>query len=108
MDPQLKAQLRQRIYVATLVSRDAAGDPTYGAPALVMCRCEDDQEESDSTAGEELVTRKRIVTESAIHKTDRIWLPGDDRTDATLGRTPMKVQELPAENGTIDHYETIV
>jgi hypothetical protein len=108
MDPQLKAQLNQTLWVATLAFRDEAGDPTFNAAAAVLCRCEPDEEESESAAGEERVTRYRIVTEGPINKTDRVWLPGDDHTVDAMGRTPMKVQPCFDERGALDHCETIV
>lgn len=108
MDPQLKAQCRQRIYVARLSSRDSFGDPTYAAPQPIMCRCEDDQETANGPDETELKTKKRIVTEEQVLTTDRIWLPGDLPTDDSKARSPVSVQELPDELGAIDHYETIV
>lgn len=108
MDPQLKAQCRQTIYVATEAARSSFGDPSFNAAAAVRCRCEPDDEASKVTDGEQRITRYRIVTESKINTSDRVWLPGDDQTNATLGRTPLKVQECPGETGAIDHYETTV
>jgi len=108
VDAQLKQQCRQTIYVATLTSVNTFGDGVYGSPAAVLCRCEPDQESADTAVGEELVTRYRIVTEAAINKTDRIWLPGDSQADATLARAVRKVQPCPGETGVIDHYESIV
>lgn len=108
MDPQLKAQCRQTIYVAKLASRDGFGDPTYGTPAAVLCRCELDEESSEAPDGQVLNTRHRIVTETEILKTDRVWLPGDSQADSTLARAVLKVQPCPGEDGTIDHYEATV
>jgi hypothetical protein len=108
MDPQLKAQLRQVIHVASLTSVSAAGDPSFGAAVAVNARVEDDVSNKYGSDEVERESRKRIVTESAIRLTDRVWMPGDSETDATLGRTPMSVQELPDELGVIDHYETVL
>lgn len=94
--------------MATLASRDGYGDPSFNAPAAVLCRCEPDDATTEQPEGQELVTRYRIVTEAAILKTDRIWLPGDDQTDPKLGRQVMKVQPCPGEDGVVDHWETVV
>jgi len=112
MDPQLKAQCRQRIYVARRTAVDAAGDPAFGSVTAIWARVEDDQSNTyaskDSGQGIELQTRKRVMTEEQILVTDRVWLPGTSTTDAGAGRTPLEVKELPDETGAIDHYETIV
>lgn len=109
MDAQLKAQCQQIIHVATQSTRNSFGDPSFGAATAVQARVEDDQQEyGDSPDGERRRTRKRIVTESRINMSDRIWLPGDSPADPSLGRSPYQVQELPDERGGIDHYETVV
>jgi len=108
VDPQLRKTCRQRIWVAQLSAVDSFGDPSFGSPQPFMARVEDDQETEDRPEGEERLSRKRIVTEEQIRITDRVWLPGDSPTEATLARTPRSVQELPDERGVIDHYETIV
>lgn len=108
MDPQLYETCRQIIYVAPLASVSASGDPAYGPAVQMRARVEDDQENADNAAGTQTVTRKRIMTADRINKTDRVWLPGDAPSNNSLGRTPMKVQELPDENGVVDHWETIL
>lgn len=108
MDPQLKAQLRQVINVAPLTGVDAYGDQSFGAAVAVNARVEDDVSTKYGSDEVEQESRKRIVTESAIRLTDRVWMPGDSAADATIARTPMSVQELPDELGVIDHYETVI
>lgn len=108
MDAQLLAQLRQTINVATLVSANALGDPTYSAPTAVACRLEDEQRDEDNPDREQTVSRKRIITAVQINRTDRIWLPGDSTSDTSLARKPEQVQMLPDEFGNADHWETIV
>jgi len=109
MDPQLKATCRQTIYVARASTTNGFGDVSYGTPVPMQARVEDDVEDSDvGSEGVERRTRKRIMTEGRILTTDRVWLPGDSPATASLGRQPLKVQELPDELGVIDHYETLV
>jgi hypothetical protein len=108
MDPQLRKTLQQIINVATVSSVDAFGQATYGTPVAMQCRLEDMTDDGDNPDREQITTRKRIVVEQQVNKTDRVWLPGDSPTDATLGRQPYQVQSVPDELGRIDHYELIV
>jgi hypothetical protein len=113
VDPQLKAQLNQTISVASLSSIDSYGKITYGSPAEVAARVElvdgsDVRSYFGGAPGGEYETRHVIITEDAIADTDHIWLPGDDDTNAALARRPLEVFAVPAENGAISHYETIL
>lgn len=108
MDPQLKLQLRQTIYVATAASRNNFGDPAYGTPTAVLARVETDTQEMETPDAEKRQTRWVIITESQINMSDRIWLPGVDQTQGSLGREPRQVDELFDEFGNVDHYETTV
>lgn len=114
MDPQLRAQLAETIYVASPSTVDTYGQIAYGAPVAVKARVEFKRSvESggrggvlEAREGEQAGTSTFVITESAITITDRIWLPGDDQTDATLARRPLAVLRLPNERGAVDHYET--
>ena len=107
MDAQLKKQLAQTIYIASPASVDAFGQITYDPPVAIPARVETGRDTKDEGAdGEELASRMLIITEAAITIMDRVWLPGDDQTDATLARRPLSVLALPDEKGAIDHYET--
>lgn len=108
MDPQLKAQCQQTIYVAQFSARDSFGDQTFGAPVAMLARVEAETQESDSPDGESRQSRFRVVTELEVRASDRVWLPGDDPTDGTLGREPMEIQGVPDERGNTDHYELLV
>lgn len=108
MKPALKKLLRQSISVATLSSRNAAGDPTYGTPATVSAWVERENKVIHSSVGEERVTTHIIITEDAITETDRIWLPGDSSADATLARRPAIVDAILDELTQVTHYETRV
>jgi hypothetical protein len=113
LDPQLRAQLAQTIYVASASTVDNYGQVTYGTPAAVKARVENlssiDGGQGGaigSTDGEERASSMLIITETAIALSDRIWLPGDNQADPTLARRPISVLVLPDERGAIDHYET--
>lgn len=106
MDPQLRTQLAETIYVASPSTVDTYGQIAYGAPVAVKARVEYRPKVGSNTDGEERESDTFVITESAITITDRIWLPGDDQTDATLARRPLAVLRLPDERGAVDHYET--
>jgi len=114
MDAQLKKQLAQTIYIASPASVDAFGQITYDPPVAIPARVENDSSVKAGASGgaievedgEEKSTKMLIITEAAITIMDRVWLPGEDETDATLARRPLSVLALPDEKGAIDHYET--
>ena len=107
LDPQLRAQLAQTIYVASASTVDNYGQATYGTPAAVKARVENlSSTRDDGADGEERASSMLIITETAIALSDRIWLPGDNQADPTLARRPISVLVLPDERGAIDHYET--
>lgn len=81
MDPQIKAQLRQTINVATLSSVSASGAPTYATPTAVSARVGTSTEEADGPDGRERVTRHELVTENEIAVTSVVWLPADASAD---------------------------
>lgn len=106
LDPQLKKQLAQTIYVASASSVDSYGQASYGAPVAVKARVENDSSIKDDADGEERASSMLIITEDAIALSDRVWLPGDNQADATLARRPISVLVLPDERGNVDHCET--
>lgn len=114
MDAQLRSQLAQTIYVASASTVDNYGQVTYGSPAAVKARVEDERAVSSGSRGgvlevedgEERGSSVLIITETAIALSDRIWLPGDNQADPTLARRPVSVLVLPDARGAIDHYET--
>lgn len=105
MDPTLRKQLRQTIYVATFTSVDGGNTPTYGTPAAVSARVVPTNGISTNAEGEEVVTTHQIVTAVEIKASDRIWLPGDATTTANA-RQPVSVTKGVDEFGNNDHWET--
>jgi len=106
VDPQLKAQLRETISVAAATGVDAAGDPSYAAPATRSARVVNVTETHERGDGTLLKTTIAIVTETAVSMTDRIWLPGDSSADATLARVPRFIEKAIDEFGSLDFYRT--
>jgi chitodextrinase len=106
MDPQLKAQLAETIYVATASGVDQAGDPSYNAPATRAARVVNVRDTVERKDGTILETTVAIITEAEIKLTDRVWLPGVDQTDATKARRPRYVEKAITERGALDFYRT--
>lgn len=105
IDPQIKAQLAQTIYVATAASApDSAGDPTWAAAASRAARVENKR----TMNGEELFSDTLIIVENSIGPSDRIWLPGIDQTDNTLARAPKAIYTRVDELGATSHFEVLV
>jgi len=91
-----------------MASVSAYGDRTFGTPVAMVAKVEDMNSVSTSPEGEEIRTTHSIFTEDQIEYSDRIWLPGDLQTDATLARKPINVAELRDYLGAVTHYETTV
>lgn len=109
MDSQLRAQLRQTIYVAAPASANAFGDLSHGTPSAMSARIEfDDREMTDATTGEVLRTDTRIITAGEIKLESMIWLPGSNPSTHSEGRRPARVLCFVDERGEVDHYETFL
>ena len=106
MDPQLKSQLRETIYVSTQASVDAAGDPSYNAPASRSARVVNKRETIERPDGTILKTDVAIITEAEIGLHTRVWLPGVDQSNATLARVPRFSERAITEHGAIDFFRT--
>lgn len=106
MDPQLRAQLAETIYVAAPSTVDNYGQTTYATPVAVKARVEHLVSTESAQTGEESASSMLIITEGEIKPESRVWLPGDNQADATLARRPLSVLRLPDERGNVDHYET--
>lgn len=106
MDPQLRAQLAETIYVAAPSTVDNYGQTTYSTPVAVKARVEYLVSTESAQTGEESASSMLIITEGEIKPESRVWLPGDNQADATLARRPLSVLRLPDERGNVDHYET--
>tara|TARA_Y100001938_G_scaffold138943_1_gene205139 strand:- start:136 stop:462 length:327 start_codon:yes stop_codon:yes gene_type:complete len=106
MDPQLKSQLRETIYVATASSVDAAGDATFAAAASRLARVVNVSDTIEQADGTKLKTTVAIITEAEIPMNARVWLPGVDQTDNSLSRVPRFVERAVDERGNLDFFRT--
>lgn len=108
MDPILKKQLQQTIYVSTLTSRNAAGTGTWGVPASRAAKVQKETRQIRLLSGEEVTTSHLIFVEDEIAADSRIWLPGDDSNDATKARRVYEVEPIIDVKGNTAHYEISV
>lgn len=106
----LAAMLDQTIYLASVAGRTASGQPTWGAPAAVAARVESSTRQIQGPDGTAVQTAHCIFinTTRPPVRGDRLWMPGDARTDA-LARLVRHVDTLPARAGSgASHYEVYV
>jgi hypothetical protein len=106
MDPQLRAQLAETIYVSTQTTVDAAGDASYAAPASRAARVVNKLLTVERADGTLLKSDCAIITEAEIGLNTRVWLPGVDQANATLARVPRFSERAITERGAIDFFRT--
>mgnify|MGYP001437982469 CR=1 FL=1 len=99
MDPQLRAQLRQTIYLSQVIGRDDFNQPVYGSPQPVACRISDLQKSIEDVAGNQVVAFAEIVVDVPVNLEDRIWLPGDNPEDPNAAKSPKNRHNLTDEFG---------
>jgi hypothetical protein len=83
--------MTQSVYIASAVLRDSYGAVTYETPRLIGARVESSRRMVVNSRGEEAVSQHRIYTLDVILLTDRVWLPGKDRTDIEESDVPLSV-----------------
>ena len=76
------------VYVASPTGNNAFGELSYGTPIAVKARVEDKFDRIVGTDGNTVEVNHRIFTSTKITKQDRVWLPGDDRTNDALAKVP--------------------
>lgn len=106
MDPQLKSQLRETIYVSTQSTVDAAGDSSYNAPASRLARVVNKRDTIEKADGTTLKTDVAIITVAEIGLHTRVWLPGVNQNDASLARVPRFSERAVTEHGALDFFRT--
>lgn len=106
LDPQLRAQFQQTVYVAAIgTSRTVRGEPTFGTPAARLCRFETRQDLVRNAQGEEVTSDYWMACGAAVGILDRVWAPGVSSSDATAALTPIAIEACIDENGAVEHYE---
>jgi hypothetical protein len=107
MDPQLRKQLAQTVYVAARTGVDGYGKRTYGTAAERNARVIGHVEMIRDANGKEVVSAQQVILEALINITDKLWLPGEDPA-VDPGRVPIAVMERVDENGATDHVKVFI
>lgn len=106
VDPQLKRQFRQTVYVAVVgAARNARGEPTHGAAASRLARWETRRSLVRNASGEQVTSDFWMACENSVGLLDFVWGPSDDQTSVAKARKVIKVEELVDERGNVSHYE---
>jgi hypothetical protein len=101
----LASWLTQTAYVASVTSTDQYGKPIYGTPVARKVRVELGTRMVTSAQGEESPSSVRLWCLQSVAITDRVWLPGVDRTNAELGGTPLAVSSVGDKPGSRTLYK---
>ena len=91
--------LTDTIYVASATAVSADGEYTYGSPAAVLAKVQPGNVESSSGNSQQAQTTARIITTTAITRTDRVWLPGDSSANNDLAHTPESIIQATGISG---------
>lgn len=112
LDPQLRAQLRQVIAIATSSGTvNGFGEIQVGSVATCFARIENLTLYRDKLDGFYEKTKTMIIMDSDAPVptySSRIWLPGESPTSAGFAAQPINIMECIDENGNRDHWEVIV
>lgn len=92
--------LTQTAYVASVTSTDQYGKPIYGTPVARKVRVELGSRMVTNAQGEESPSSVRLWCLQSVAITDRVWLPGIDRTNAELSGTPLAVSSVSDKSGS--------
>jgi hypothetical protein len=99
LDPQIRRQLCDVIYVAKPGEYDDFGNPSYGEPEPEAARIVYEQKKIVDFSGQEVIASVEILTDAQVELQDYIWLPGCDPDVLTDARAPQNRQLLHDEHG---------
>lgn len=85
---------------------DGYGAPIYGAQITVLARVEVGFKLVLGHDGANLNSTHWMTTKVQINPDDRVWLPGDDISDATKARRPLMINNAETKPGDFTLYET--
>ena len=101
MNPALKELLTQTVEIRKFIGLDAYGKASFGAPMLLPTRIEYKVQIQPSPQGYIRVQQTRLFLDGAVQidARDHLTLPN--------GTSPgiMVLYDVPALDGSIDHYE---
>jgi hypothetical protein len=96
----LASWLTQTAYVASVTGVDQYGKPTYGSPVARKVRVELGTRMVTNARGEESPSKARLWCLQSVAITDRVWLPGADRTNAEMSGAPLAVSSVSDKSGS--------
>jgi hypothetical protein len=88
---------------ASRTGRSNSGDPTYGLQSTIKARVEHKSQLVMAADGNETVAKTRLISESQILITDRVWLPDDDTSVTNESKQPIAVgrADIPSSGYTL-------
>ena len=100
--------LDQTVNVAAPNAINNDGEFSYGASVSVACRLQKNARIMKTPDGQDIISDTQVLTLTAIGDQDRIWLPGQSTSDATLARTPQLVKSIQMISGGSTVYEAFL
>lgn len=101
----IESYMVDTVTIKSVTSRDGAGDPVFGSARTIKARVEDGGLIFRDSDGNEIQPEHTFTTQSEVKLTDRVWLPGDDTTDANASKRPLIVRRARRRDGSGGHYE---
>ena len=92
------------VYVAQQTGASDHGDPTYGAPAAVKARVTQGRDRK----AQEIDHTHVLWMQTAVRVDDRLWLDGDDSTNADLARIAVHVSVTHDKSGGSTLYKVLL
>ena len=101
----LAGMLTQEIVIERFTGRDNYGQPQFSPIQITAdARVESKMELIRDSDGDERVSATQVVTLTVVNPSDRVWLPGDDPTNASDSIIPIAVSSAQTPSGDIVMY----
>lgn len=100
--------LTDTVTIAEVASRSNSGDPTFAAQTTRAARVELSDKTFRDNKGEEQQASHVVVTEAAISRNARVWLPGADTANANAGRQVIASKSASRPDRSLTLVETFV
>ena len=101
--------LTQQVTIVPLASYDATGGPVYGGQVTVGARIIPKAElVVAARTGQEAVSSHQIYVENPIYIEDRVFLPGDNTSDPTVAKVPIRVDQAYDKSGNPVYWKITV
>lgn len=106
-DPALKSMMTTTVDIAAPASTGASGAiATWDSPSTVVAYIEPRTRVVKTADGERLVPGHFVITEDAITREHRVWLPEED-SSSDAGHRPVSIEAVRShlDGDVISHYE---